>query len=125
MPATAALIYVKTIFMIARMWHGMVPRTKSKAYHRFLLQTGLHDYGQTKGNRGVFLLKRDENEVTHIYTLTFWDDYESIKLFAGDDYEKARYYSGDKDYLLEFEPLVSHFDVLEKPAYLEQHGAAH
>ena len=103
----------------------MVPKTKAKLYHQFLLKTGLHDYGQTSGNRGVFLLKKDDGEITHIYTLTFWDDYESIKLFAGDDYEKARYYPEDKDYLLEFEPLVTHFEVLEMPAYLESHRVSH
>ncbi|MDB5090273.1 MAG: antibiotic biosynthesis monooxygenase, partial [Mucilaginibacter sp.] len=58
--------------MIARMWHGRVPKEKAEAYHRFLIKTGLNDYGKTSGNRGVFLLRRDDNEVTHIYTLTFW-----------------------------------------------------
>ena len=111
--------------MIARMWHGMVPKHKAEQYHQFLLQTGLHDYEQTAGNRGVFLLKKDDHEIAHFYTLTFWDDYESIKLFAGEDLEKARYYPEDKDYLLEFEPLVTHFDVLEMPGYLEKAGVSH
>jgi hypothetical protein len=57
--------------------------------------------------------------------LTFWDDYESIKHFAGDDYQKARYYPEDKDYLLEFEPEVTHFDVLEKPDYMIADNVAH
>jgi heme-degrading monooxygenase HmoA len=111
--------------MIARMWHGRVPKEKAEQYHLFLIKTGLSDYGKTPGNRGVFLLKRDENEVTHIYTLTFWDDYESIKQFAGNDYQKARYYPEDKDYLLEFEPEVTHFDVLEKPDYMIANNVAH
>ena len=111
--------------MIARMWHGRVPKKKAEQYHQFLIKTGLSDYGKTPGNRGVFLLKRDDNEVTHIYTLTFWDDYESIRKFAGDDYQKARYYPEDKDYLLEFEPEVTHFDVLEKPGYMIADNVAH
>jgi hypothetical protein len=103
--------------MIARMWHGKVPKERSEAYHRYLLDSGLKDYGATTGNEGVFLLKKDEGEITHFYTLTFWTDIPSIKKFAGDDYEKARYYPSDKDFLLEFEPEVTHYDVLEKPPY--------
>jgi heme-degrading monooxygenase HmoA len=103
--------------MIARMWHGKVPKDKSEAYHQYLLESGLKDYKSTPGNDGVFLLKKDEGDITHFYTLTFWTDLASIRKFAGDEYEKARYYPSDKDFLLEFEPEVTHFDVLEKPAY--------
>ena len=108
--------------MIARMWHGRVPKEKAEQYHRYLLESGLSDYEKVNGNRGVFLLKNDENEITHYYTLTFWDDFDAIKRFAGEDYEKARYYPQDKDFLLEFEPTVQHFDMLEMPAYLKGIG---
>jgi hypothetical protein len=101
--------------MIARIWHGMVLREKSDDYHEFLLNIGLMDYKITPGNCGVFLLKREKDEVTHFYTLTFWKDIESIELFAGKDHLKARYYPEDKDFLLEFEAEVTHFDVLESP----------
>jgi heme-degrading monooxygenase HmoA len=101
--------------MIARLWHGRVPSEKAEAYHSFLLRTGLKDYAAIAGNKGVFLLKKEDGPVTHFNTLTFWDSYAAIREFAGDDYEKAKYYPGDKDFLLEFEPLVAHFDVLEKP----------
>lgn len=105
--------------MIARMWHGKVPKEKSEAYHKYLIKTGLHDYEKIEGNKGVFLLKNDENNIVHFYTLTFWDDKSAIKKFAGENYEKARYYPEDKDFLLEFEPFVTHFEVLEKPGYIK------
>ncbi len=100
------------------MWHGKVPKELSESYHQYLLKTGLIDYQATSGNRGVFLLKKEEEGITHFYTLTFWDDLASIEQFAGQDHLKARYYPEDKDYLLEFEAEVTHFDVLEKPGYL-------
>jgi heme-degrading monooxygenase HmoA len=100
--------------MIARIWHGKVPAAKANDYHQYLLATGLKDYAAVKGNRGVMLLKREEGGITHYDTLTFWDSIDAIKEFAGQDYEKARYYPEDKDYLLEFELLVTHYEVLEK-----------
>ena len=101
--------------MIARMWHGKVPTEKAVAYHNFLKISGLSDYQSTPGNQGVFLFKNEKDGVTHFYTLTFWKDVDSIKQFAGNDYEMARYYPEDRDFLLEFEPQVTHFEVLEKP----------
>lgn len=44
--------------------------------------------------------------------LTFWESIESIKKFAGEDFEKARYYLEDKNYLLEFEEKVVHYEVV-------------
>ena len=37
---------------------------------------------------------------------------ESIKGFAGKDVEVAKYYPEDKDFLLEFEPNVLHYEVV-------------
>lgn len=99
--------------MIARKWHGAVPAEKAQDYHTYLLTTGLKDYAAIKGNRGVFLFKRIEGGIAHFETLTFWDDYTAIKRFAGADYGKARYYPEDKNYLLEFEENVVHYEVLE------------
>jgi|SRR4051812_14073494 heme-degrading monooxygenase HmoA len=99
--------------MIARSWHGRVPRAKAAAYEAYLRKTGLSDYRQVAGNRGVYLLRRDEGDITHFTTLTFWDSVETIQAFAGQDYERARYYPEDDDYLLEREPFVTHYTVVE------------
>lgn len=99
--------------MIARIWHGRVRRADAGCYHQYLQQTGLADYADTPGNQGVELLRRDEGEVTHFVTLTFWESIEAIKAFAGEEYKAARYYPEDAAFLLEFEPSVTHYDVLE------------
>lgn len=99
--------------MIARIWHGIVPKEKADAYYIFLKKTGLKDYRNTKGNIDVKVLRRDEDEQTHFLLITCWDSYESIKQFAGEEYEEARYYPEDEDYLLEFEPFVEHYEIIE------------
>lgn len=93
------------------MWHGAVPSGKAEAYHAFLQRTGMKDFSLTEGNRGAFLLTRREGDTTHFYTLSFWEDMDAIRRFAGDKPEKARYYPGDADYLLDQELLVAHFEV--------------
>jgi hypothetical protein len=43
--------------------------------------------------------------------LTFWDDSDAIKRFAGDDFKMAKYYDFDSDYLIEKEAGVRHYGV--------------
>ena len=40
-----------------------------------------------------------------------WDSLEAIKRFAGDSHEQAQYYPEDKNFLLEFEPTVQHYEA--------------
>lgn len=98
--------------MIGRTWHGRVPTEKADAYYAYLQRTGLSDYVKTPGNRGVYVLRRTDGQVTHFLLLTFWDSLDAIRAFAGDEYERARYYPEDDEFLLEREPYVSHYDVL-------------
>ena len=51
--------------------------------------------------------------MTHFVLTTLWDSVDAIRSFAGDDYERARYYPEDDAYLLEREPLVTHYEVLQ------------
>lgn len=98
--------------MIVRMWHGRVPTPKADAYARFTVARAIPDYRSVKGNISAHVLRREEGEITHFITLTFWDSLGSIRGFAGENVEMAKYYPEDKDYLLEFEPTVVHYEVV-------------
>ncbi|MBI1879300.1 MAG: antibiotic biosynthesis monooxygenase [Chloroflexi bacterium] len=101
--------------MIARIWHGITPAAKADAYRDFLNQTGVPDYKATPGNRGVYMLRRIEGDVAHFTLVSLWETMEAIKRFAGPEPEQARYYPADAEFLLEFEPLVTHYEVLVQP----------
>jgi heme-degrading monooxygenase HmoA len=106
--------------MIARVWHGAVPLSKSAEYLRLMQEIALPDYRAIEGNRGAWCLRRFDDDVAHFEMLTFWDDLEAIKRFAGEDYECAKYYEFDIRFLVEIEPRVRHFqiftDLLPLPA---------
>src|ERR1035438_3887508 len=97
--------------MIARIWHGVVPVSKRDEYLDLMRRIALPEYLATQGNRGSWCLCRTEGDVTHFEMLTFWDDADSIKRFAGDDYSRAKYYDFDSDYLIKMEPGVQHYEV--------------
>jgi heme-degrading monooxygenase HmoA len=98
-------------WMIARIWHGAVPISKSDDYLDLMGRIALPEYRAIRGNRGAWCLHHTEGAERHFEMLTFWDDTVAIKRFAGDDYSKAKYYDFDSDYLIEKEPHVRHYEV--------------
>ena len=101
--------------MIARMWHGVAAAERADEYLDYLNETGVPDYRETEGNRGVYVLRRIEGDKAHFLTVSFWGSIEEVKAFAGPAPEKARYYPEDEGFLLEFEPQVKHYDVVTGP----------
>jgi hypothetical protein len=99
--------------MIARIWHGAVPVAKSEEYLARMRTVALPDYKSTVGNRGAFCLHRVEGDVAHFNMLTFWEDIDAIKRFAGNDFESARYYDFDRSFLIELEPNVLHYTIYD------------
>ena len=98
--------------MITRMWHGRVPTSKAREYRIFLNKRAIPDYRSVEGNVDVYILERTEGEVTHFITLSIWESMDAIRGFVGEDIDIAKYYEEDKDFLLEFEPNVLHYEVV-------------
>ena len=101
------------VLMIARRWHGRVPAAKSDEYLRVMCEVAFPDYRSTEGNRGAWCLHRREGDVVHVEMFTLWEDEAAVRRFAGDDMLRAKYYDFDPDFLLEMEPEVVQFEVIE------------
>jgi hypothetical protein len=102
--------------MIARIWHGRVPTSKSQEYLHLMRTVALPEYQSIPGNRGAWCLSRTDTDITHVEMLTFWDDIAAIQRFAGDDSTRAKYYDFDSSYLIEMEPHVCHYDLHSSPS---------
>lgn len=105
--------------MIARIWKGTTREADADRYFDYLKQTGLKDYDSIAGNRGAFVLRRVDEGRAEFVLISLWESFDAIRRFAGDEMEKAIYYPADKDFLLSFEPSVSHYEVLSSPATAE------
>jgi heme-degrading monooxygenase HmoA len=97
--------------MIARVWHGTVPASKSEEYLRRLRSVAIPDYRSVTGNLGAFVLRHLDGDVAHFLTLSFWESRERIVSFAGENIDVAKYYDFDRDFLLEFESYVKHYEL--------------
>ena len=97
--------------IITRIWHGRTKSIHSDAYLKYIEDTGIREYRSIPGNLSAKILRRIEGDVCHFWTVTEWDNIESIRKFAGNDYEMAKYYDLDREYLLEFEENVTHCET--------------
>jgi len=97
--------------MIARIWRGTVRESDQDTYYAYLQKTGLREYAETPGNRGVWMLRRDVDGRTEFVMFTLWDSLEAVKAFAGDDYETAVFYPEDERFLVERDLTTTHYEV--------------
>ena len=94
--------------MVARVWQGVTPETKSDRYLAYLEKTGVKNCLATGGNRGVYVLRRIGGGRAEFLFISLWESVEAIRAFAGEDIDKAVYYPEDREFLLEMEPRVRH-----------------
>ena len=97
--------------MIARIWHGRTRIEDYEAYTEFMKVRAIPDYRKTAGFVKLIFLRNIRENAGHFTLITFWEDLEVIKNFAGEDFEKAKYYPEDGAFLLEFEETVTHYEV--------------
>jgi heme-degrading monooxygenase HmoA len=97
--------------VIARVWRGRTSTSKADEYETYLNQSGVSKIRATPGNLGVYVLRRKDNEKTEFVVMSLWESVDAIKKFAGADYQKAVILPRDREYLLEVEPNVVHYEV--------------
>jgi heme-degrading monooxygenase HmoA len=101
--------------VIARTWRGAVRAQDADAYLEYLEATGLKEYRETPGNRGVFALRRIVDDRCEYLLLTLWDSIEAVHRFAGDDVETAVFYPEDDRFLVDRDLTSTHYDVVAGP----------
>lgn len=101
--------------MIARSWRGATSLEDADRYYEYLRRTGIQEYRETVGNRGVQVLRRDMDGKAEFLLITFWDSMDAVRRFAGPDPDQAVFYPEDEDFLVDRDEFVLHYDVLEGP----------
>lgn len=106
---------------VARIWHGRVRTDRAEEYSAYLQKEGIEKIEAIPGNLGAQVLRRTEGKVTEFMVISYWPSRDAIRAFAGANIEKTHNLPRDREFLLEMEPKVKHFDVLhESRQALEQ-----
>ena len=97
--------------MVARIWHGHTSADKAEEYRQYLFDVGVKKIASLPGNRGVQMMVSKSPEQAEFMVVSYWDSIDAIKGYAGADYTKVHDLPRDKDFLIDREPLVRHFDL--------------
>src|SRR5688500_2066481 len=89
------------LFMIARIWRGVVRREDAVAYANYIASTGIAEYKSTPGNQGAWMLRRDDGDRSEIITFSLWNSRQSSRAFAGEGIDQAVFYPDDDRFLIE------------------------
>ncbi len=97
--------------MISRTWHGIVPIEKKLAFQEYLNDTGVKDALLIKGNLGVYVDIIDQENYSHFFLCTIWENYNDLIEYAGENPIVAITYPEDAAYELISDPIVIHQEV--------------
>jgi heme-degrading monooxygenase HmoA/uncharacterized membrane protein len=93
---------------IARIWHGATPAGLTDEYVNLAKSNCVANCTATPGNLGVTFFHETEGEVTRHTFISYWEDMEAVKRFAGEDFQRARFFPGEERFLVESDEIVEH-----------------
>ena len=99
--------------LIARAWKARCPKRHEEGFIKYLYETGIKDTSATKGFQGAQIFQRTVKDESEITLITYWDNMESIKDYAGEDIGVAVLYPEDVKYELNPDYHVNHYEVIE------------
>jgi heme-degrading monooxygenase HmoA len=102
--------------MIARIWHGKTLASKADAYEKYLSEAGVAKMKKVPGNLGVELMRRNQGGMADFLMVSYWTSLDAVKNYAGSDYAKARPLDRDREFLIDPEPEVVHYEVVRSGA---------
>lgn len=98
--------------MISRLWHGWTTRANARAYEELLKSEILPGIHRIKGFRGAHLLRRDAGDEVEFVTLTYFENMDAVRAFAGEDYEVAVVPKEARKLLSRFDQRSVHYETV-------------
>lgn len=98
---------------VARMWRGRVPSTRANEYEHYLDTEGVQKLRAIKDNLGAQMFRRELGDnSTEFVVISYWPNRDAIHAYAGADIDKVHDLPRDKEFLIDPEKTVRHYDVI-------------
>jgi heme-degrading monooxygenase HmoA len=97
--------------MVTRMWRGWTRSEDADRYDRHYRSEVMASLRQVPGFRGARLLRRTVGEETEFVSLTFFDDLDAVRSFAGPDHETAVVAAEARQVLIHHDERVAHYET--------------
>ncbi len=100
--------------MITRVWHGWTSPENADKYEQLLRSEVLPGIHRIAGYRGAHLLRRNSDEEVEFVTLTYFENLDAVRAFAGSDYEVAVVPPEARKLLSRFDQRSAHYETVFK-----------
>jgi len=102
--------------VIARIWHGWTTPENADAYEELLRSKVFPWITDTvAGFRGGYLLRNDAGDEVEFVTLTLFDSFDAVRLFAGEDYQSSVVLPEAEALLSRYDEHSRHYQTRIKP----------
>ena len=99
--------------MISRIWHGFTASENADQYETMLRKDVLPGIGRVSGYLGAQLMRKNEATESEFITITFFDNLDSVKAFAGEDYTKAVIHPTAGKLLTHYDERSKHYELVD------------
>lgn len=106
--------------MIGRLWHGWTKPENSDKYAELVKIEVLPTFYKVRGYKGAYFFRRDSQDETEFVALTFFENMQAVRQFAGEDYEKAVVPPQARKLLSRFDQESRHYEMVSSPEWLDQ-----
>jgi heme-degrading monooxygenase HmoA len=97
--------------VIARMWRGWARADQADAYEAHYQTEVRESLEKVPGFIAARLLRREVGDEVEFVSLTFFDDLDALRAFAGALYETAVVADEARQVLVRYDDTVTHYDV--------------
>ena len=101
--------------MIGRLCHGWTSRENADRYDELVRTKILPGFSGMAGYKGAYLLRKDGEDETEFVALTFFENLEAVRAFAGEDYEAAVVPPEARRLLSRFDQRSAHYEIIYQP----------
>ena len=98
--------------MISRQWRGLAHAKHADAYVEHLRTETFPELRRIEGFAGASLMKRNVERGVEFLVVTQWASLAAIHRFAGADAEAAVVPDKVQKMMIEFDPIVRHYEVV-------------
>ena len=99
--------------MISRLWRGLAKPAHADAYVEHLRRETFPQLSKIPGFIDASILRRTVADGVEFLIITRWDSIEAIQRFAGRDAEVAVVPQKVQEFMIEYDQMVRHFEVVE------------
>jgi heme-degrading monooxygenase HmoA len=111
--ATPAPSATDTTPRVARVWRGEVPVARAEEYDAYIRAAGLGKLRAIPRNLGVQMFRRTIGDREEFVVISYWPDEAAIRAYAGDDITRAHLLPRDPEFLIDPDPLVRHYRIVQ------------